>query len=116
MDIRAAHVVGVLQDAPVTAAATGRPVESSQAAQKSSGNGDVSVAQLKEMIADMQSRLDSMNVGLRYEFYGKHDRNIAVQVTNKDTGEVIREIPPEEMQALQEKMGELVSMIFDKKA
>jgi len=39
---------------------------------------------------------------------------IVVTVTNKDTNEVIRQIPSEEMLALQEKMKELTGIIFSK--
>jgi flagellar protein FlaG len=39
---------------------------------------------------------------------------IVVTVTNKDTNEIIRQIPTEEMLALQEKMKELTGIIFSK--
>jgi flagellar protein FlaG len=57
-----------------------------------------------------------MNISLRYSLYGEHDTKIAVKVVNKETGEVIREIPPKEIQSLQTKMGELVGRIFNEKA
>jgi len=38
-----------------------------------------------------------------------------VTVTDKDTGEVIREIPPEEIVKFAEKFDEMVGMIFDQK-
>jgi flagellar protein FlaG len=74
------------------------------------------VAQLKQMVAEMQGHLDSMNVRLKYFLYGAHENKVAVKVLDSETGKVIREIPPKEMQALQTKMGELVGMLFDKKA
>lgn len=39
---------------------------------------------------------------------------IIVTVTNKDTNEIIRQIPSEEMLALKEKMKELTGIIFSK--
>ena len=39
---------------------------------------------------------------------------IVITVTNKDTNEVIRQIPSEEMIELQEKMKELTGLIFSK--
>jgi uncharacterized FlaG/YvyC family protein len=56
-----------------------------------------------------------MNVSLQYTLYGAHDKKIAVKVVDKGTGDVIREIPPKAMQALQSKMSELVGMIFNEK-
>ena len=57
-----------------------------------------------------------MNVSLQYSFYGVNDEKVAVIVVDRETGEVIREIPTKEMQALQTKMGELVGMIFNDNA
>jgi uncharacterized FlaG/YvyC family protein len=68
------------------------------------------------MVEQMQSHLDSMNISLQYSFYGINDEKVAVIVVDRETGEVIREIPTKEMQALQTKMGELVGMIFNDNA
>jgi uncharacterized FlaG/YvyC family protein len=63
----------------------------------------------------MQGQLDSMNISLQYSVYGDKDDKVAVRVVDKDTGKVIREIPPKEIQALQDQMSKLVGMIFDHK-
>ena len=42
-----------------------------------------------------------MNVSLQYSFYGTGGEKVAVKVVNRETGDVIREIPSKEMQALQ---------------
>ncbi len=75
-----------------------------------------STEQLKQMVSNMQSDLDSMNINLEYFLYGANENKVAVKVVNRENGEVIREIPPKEIQALQEKMSELVGMIFNKEA
>jgi flagellar protein FlaG len=98
------------------AAARPRPVsESSQAEQAQGGTASVSPAELKQTVEHMQGQLDSMNVSLQYSVYGDKDDKVAVKVVDRDTGKVIREIPAKEMQALQDKMSELVGMIFDRK-
>jgi flagellar protein FlaG len=118
MNIRAADIIGAgNNDAAVAAAVVAKTGEGSQYAQssrKSGGNGDPSPEQVKEIVSDMQGQLDSMNVSLQYSLYGQNGRNVAIKVVDKATGDVIREIPPKEMQALQEKMSELVGMIFNK--
>jgi flagellar protein FlaG len=98
------------------AASTPRPVnESPQAAQTPGGGASASPAELKQIVGQIQSQLDSMNISLQYSVYGDNDNKIAVKVVDRDTGKVIREIPAKEMQALQDKMSELVGMIFDHK-
>jgi flagellar protein FlaG len=93
-----------------------RPVsESPQAGQAPGSSASVSTKDVKQIVDQMQGQLDSMNVSLQYSVYGSKDDKIAVKVIDKDTGKVIREIPAKEMQALQDKMSELVGMIFDHK-
>jgi flagellar protein FlaG len=86
------------------------------AVQKTGGAAEPGQEHLKKMVDEMQGHLDSMNVSLKYFLYGTHENKVAVKVINKETGKVIREIPPKEMQALQTKMGELVGMLFDEMA
>jgi uncharacterized FlaG/YvyC family protein len=56
-----------------------------------------------------------MNVSLSFSAYGKNNERIAVVVSNKETQEVIREIPPEELQILYTKMREAAAYIFNQK-
>lgn len=95
--------------APRRKTETSRP---KQTADSSSVNNE----QIRQMVEQMQKHLDCMNVSLQYDFYGEHDEKVAVKVINKETGEVVREIPSKEMQALQAKMRELVGMIFNDEA
>jgi len=93
-----------------------RPVsESPQSGQAPAAEASVSHEDVKQVVAQMQGQLDSMNISLQYSVYGDKDDKIAVKVVDRDTGKVIREIPAKEMQALQDKMSELVGMIFDRK-
>jgi flagellar protein FlaG len=108
-------IPGAMAGSSVTASAP-RPVnESSQAGRAPGGDAQVSPAELKQVVEQIQGQLDSMNISLQYSVYGDNDSKIAVKVVDRDTGKVIREIPSKEMQALQTKMRELVGMIFDHK-
>jgi flagellar protein FlaG len=71
---------------------------------------------MKQMVQEMQSQIDNMNVSLAFSAYGENGENIAVVVANKDTGEVIREIPPKELQDLYAKMSEITGIIFNTQA
>lgn len=75
---------------------------------------EVNNEKMHELIEEMQGHISSMNVNLRFSTYGEH--KIAISVVNEDTGEVIREIPAKEIQALHAKMSELAGMIFNESA
>ena len=113
MNVSSVDMSGAMTGASVMVTAPGKTMGSSKPAQVTGGNADASPAQVKQMVAEMQSHLDSMNVSLQYSLYGDHDEKIAVKVVNKGTGDVIREFPPKELQALQSKMSELCGMIFN---
>ena len=71
---------------------------------------------VKQLLAQIQSQLESMNVSLSFSRYGKNEDSISIVVTEKNTGKVIREIPPEELQNLYTKLGELIGTIFNHSA
>ena len=71
---------------------------------------------MKQMVQEMQSHIDSMNVSLAFSTYGEHGDKIAVVVADKDTGEVIREIPSKELQNLYAKMREITGIFFNTQA
>jgi uncharacterized FlaG/YvyC family protein len=68
---------------------------------------------VKQLLEEIQSHLQSMNISLSFSTYGENGENIAVVVSDKETGKVVREIPPKELQNLYMKLGELVGLIFN---
>ena len=117
MEVGATGMRETISSAPAAVIVPRETTGASRSRQISGDDGaPVSNAQVKQMVEQMQSHLDSMNVSLQYSFYGIEGEKVAVIVVNRETGEVIREIPTKEMQALQTKMSELVGMIFNDKA
>ncbi|MHB8910068.1 MAG: flagellar protein FlaG [Syntrophales bacterium] len=117
MEVSAADMHGTMTSAPAATIAPREATGSSSSGQASGGeSAPLSNAQVEQMVEQMQGYLDSMNVGIKYSFYGTHGEKVAVNVVNRETGEVIREIPAKEMQILQTKMSELVGMIFNDNA
>jgi len=55
-----------------------------------------------------------VNTSLKYRVYDKN--KIAVTVVDKKSGEIIREIPPENLQKLSTQMDETTSKFFDQLA
>ncbi len=91
-------------------------VESVSAPHQSPPVADFETARedVRKVVEKMQEQFDSMNVSLQYSTYGDHGEKIAIAVVNKETGELIREIPSKELQALYAKMSELAGMIFNR--
>lgn len=85
-----------------------------QASQASSEVPQTNNKEIKQVVEKMQEQIDSMNVSLQYSTYGAHGEKIAIAVVNKETGELIREIPPKELRSLYAKMTELAGMIFNR--
>ena len=69
--------------------------------------------EIKHLTEKVQNCLNKVNINLKFSTYGKDDERTAVTVIEKETGKVIREIPPEELQQLYLKMDELVGMFFN---
>jgi flagellar protein FlaG len=70
--------------------------------------------QLSFMVKQMQEHIKQMNVSLEFSTYGNRGEKVAVVVADKETGEVIREIPPKEIQNLYARMSELAGLIFNR--
>lgn len=46
------------------------------------------------------AKLNPVQTDISFSTYGSHNEHVAVVIKNQDTGEVVREIPSEEMQKL----------------
>ena len=93
-------------------ASTKKPVANEMSPDKKDATPDA----IKALVEDMQKSLDELSVGLQFSTYGEDAKKIAVVVSNRETGEVIREIPSKELQELYTKINELTGMLFDKVA
>ena len=85
---------------------------SSPPAEKASTRlGRVDDQAIQELAAKIQEQHN--NISLSFSTYGKKNEKISVTVSEKETGKVIREIPPEEIQQLAGKMEEMLGMLFN---
>ncbi|MCL5807305.1 MAG: flagellar protein FlaG [Deltaproteobacteria bacterium] len=115
MDIRAVETNSAITGEPAIAAVPIPQMGPGQTRQASAEDAEVNNEKMRQMIESMQEQIDSMNVSLQYSTYGERGEKISVTVVNKDTGEVVREIPAKELQSLYAKMSELAGMIFNRK-
>jgi len=76
-------------------------------------SGPVNNQQTRELTGKLQGYIDRMNINLTFSTYGEKSKKTAIIVSEKETGALIREIPPEELQRLHVKMEELAGMLFN---
>ena len=95
----------------------GRPVQDEQQLQArdeaqrrqgQTGNG------LEQAAEEIQQRLDKMGTQLQFSVDDKTE-SIVIQITDRKSGEVVRQIPAEEMLELKSKLEKLLGLLIDKK-
>jgi len=76
------------------------------------GSKPVSSEAVKQMLEQIQNNILSRNISVSFSTYGDKNNEICIVVREKDTGKILREIPPEEIQKLSVRLGELIGIIF----
>lgn len=76
----------------------------------------LSQEELEDAVDEIQKRFDSMGSSFRFGLYEHLEtKSIVAQLRNKQTGEVVKQFPSEEILKLRTKLKELVGFIFDEK-
>ena len=75
----------------------------------------LSRADLQDALNEVQERMDQMGTNLQFSM-DKVAEEIVVKVTDKKNGELIRQIPSEDVIKLRKKLEELSGLLFDEKA
>lgn len=75
----------------------------------------VSEEEVKKSLEMIEKRLSEMSTKLSFTL-SKNPEAVVVQVKDTNSGEVIRQIPSEEVLALRKKLDELAGLLFDTKA
>jgi flagellar protein FlaG len=78
-------------------------------------SGQLSGEEVQKLVKDLQKRLDPLATSLNFTIDEETD-TLVVKITDRETGELIRQVPPEEMLNLRASLAELVGVLFDKKA
>ncbi|ROR01923.1 flagellar protein FlaG [Desulfosoma caldarium] len=79
-----------------------------------SGMNLVNLKDVQNVVEDVQQYLLQHSIRLSFEIRDKTG-DLVVRVLDKDTGEIIRQIPPEEMLRLREKLEELTGVLLNGK-
>lgn len=102
-----------------------RPVEKSAEAAKNAldekrlrqeqDKARLSRSEVQAAVEEVQVRMDQMGTNLQFAM-DKMAEDIVVKVTDKKSGELIRQIPSEDVVKLRKKLEELSGLLFDEKA
>ena len=107
-----------VETAPVTApAATGRPAPQERtAAEEARARESAREEAIRKLVEQLKENLSPSKISIAFTPYGAKNERVAIKVLDKKSGEVIREIPPEEIQNLYMKMSDLSGILFNARA
>lgn len=74
-----------------------------------------SAKEIKELVAEMNEIMDDLQTRLGFSIREDLDHQVIIEITDRETKELIKQIPTEEMLAIKEKMEEFSGLIFDQK-
>jgi flagellar protein FlaG len=72
-------------------------------------------AQARKLMAEVQDYLDNLNIQLSFDVHEKTGEMV-VQVLDRESGELIRQLPPENLLDLKDKLNELRGVLFHQRA
>jgi len=84
-----------------------------QKTDKAAQDQALSPEDMKEITEDLNDYMNDLQTNLRFSMYEKLDHQVVVQVKNRATDELIKQIPSEELLELRVKMEELSGLLFD---
>jgi len=71
-----------------------------------------SAAEVESTVAAVNDVLEHTNVGLRYRVDDETE-DLIVSVVDRNTGEVLRQVPPDQILRMRQRMQELVGVLFE---
>jgi len=74
-----------------------------------------SVKEAKQLAEDMNEIMDDLQTSLGFSIKEELNNQVVVEITDRKTNEVIKQIPTEEMLTIKEKMEALSGLLFDQK-
>ncbi|MDA3791465.1 MAG: flagellar protein FlaG [Desulfobacula sp.] len=74
----------------------------------------LSVKETEQITIDLNEYMTGLQTNLRFSIYEKLDHQVVVEIKNRETDELIKQIPSEELLELRVKMEELTGLLFDK--
>ncbi len=100
-----------------TEAAVFRKKEEKEEKQEKKGASlsDLDPAAVRDVAEKTQAFLDELKIKLDFEVY-EETGDMVIRIFNRETEELLREIPPKDLLELHKKVAELRGVLFDEKA
>jgi flagellar protein FlaG len=94
-----------------------RTLESSrqEAKTKEEQASNFSVEEAKQLAAEMNEIMDDLQTSLGFSIREDLNHQVIFEITDRETKELIKQFPTEEMLAIKEKMEEFSGLLFDQK-
>ena len=70
--------------------------------------------EIKELAETLNEYMDDLQTDLGFFMHEKLNHQVIVEIKNRKTDELIKQIPSEELVTIKEKMAELTGLLFDK--
>ena len=97
--------------------ATGKPAPQEKAAAEEARAQEAARQEaIQRLVEQLKENLSPAKISIAFTPYGAKNERVAIKVLDKESGEVIREIPPEEIQSLYARMHDLAGILFNTKA
>ncbi len=100
---------------PTTKAVEPSKAPGSDASPEKRQEATVDTELLQDVLEVAQKHFQSLSVGLEFSVHSKTGR-MKVTVLDKETGDTIREIPPDEILNMMARIDEMMGVVFDQKA
>jgi flagellar protein FlaG len=72
-----------------------------------------SAEEIKELAETLNEYMDGLQTDLGFFMHEKLNHQVIVEIKNRKTDELIKQIPSEELVMIKEKMAELTGLLFD---
>ncbi len=76
-------------------------------------NRTLSLSDAKELTEDMNELMDDLQTSLGFSIREDLNHQVVVVISNRETNELIKQIPSEELLTIKEKMEEITGLLFD---
>ena len=74
-----------------------------------------SVEETRQLAEELNEYMDDLKTTLGFSIRENHMHEVIVEIKNRETGELIKQIPSEELLAIKGKIEEFTGLIFDQK-
>ncbi len=76
---------------------------------------EFTIGEIDDLTIELNSYMNDLHTSLRFSLHEKIENQVIVEIKDNETDDVIRQVPPEELLQIREKMIDLTGLLFDKR-